>query len=154
MPQYIIVLRKFTLTDTGFIALLKQQSFSEEIDVGQGRVERCNCSVINDLYMIAQKERWENLQSLVRIETERYTKSTGHPVFNDERYGGNQLLKGITSSTYKQFIQNCFACCPRQALHAKTLGFRHPQTKNEMLFDSELPQDMALLIDKWRSYYM
>ena len=79
-------------------------------------------------------------------------KHIGHPVFNDERYGGNQLLRGLPSSAYKQFIHNCFACCPRQALHAKTLGFIHPQTKKELLFDSELPPDMALLIEKWKKY--
>ena len=94
-----------------------------------------------------------------RLETGRthqiraHMKHIGHPVFNDERYGGSQLLKGVTASGYKQFIQNCFACCPRQALHAKTLGFKHPVTKSEMLFDSELPLDMELLIVKWRNYF-
>ena len=94
-----------------------------------------------------------------RLETGRthqirtHMKHIGHPVFNDERYGGNQLLKGLPSSSYKQFIHHCFDCCPRQALHAKTLGFIHPATKAEMLFDSELPQDMTALIEKWRNYY-
>jgi len=94
-----------------------------------------------------------------RLETGRthqiraHLKHIGHPVFNDERYGGDQLLKGIPSSNYKQFIYNCFACCPRQALHAKTLGFKHPETKNEMFFDSDLPRDMEQLIEKWRNYY-
>ena len=82
-----------------------------------------------------------------------HLKHIGHPVFNDERYGGSLILRGLHSSNYKQFIHNCFACCPRQALHAKTLGFRHPETKNEMYFDSELPQDMEQLIEKWRNYY-
>ena len=82
-----------------------------------------------------------------------HMKHIGHPVFNDERYGGDQVLKGLPSASYKQFIHNCFACCPRQALHAKTLGFIHPKTKNEVLFDSELPQEMEELIGKWKKYY-
>ena len=94
-----------------------------------------------------------------RLETGRthqirtHLKHIGHPVFNDERYGGNLILKGLPSSNYKQFIHNCFACCPRQALHAKTLGFRHPKTGDVMFFDSEPPQDMEQLIEKWRRYY-
>ena len=81
-----------------------------------------------------------------------HMKHIGHPLFNDERYGGNEILKGTTSSKYKQFVDNCFAICPRQALHAKTLGFVHPTTGEEMFFDSEIPADMTALIDKWRVY--
>ncbi len=93
-----------------------------------------------------------------RLETGRthqirvHMKYIGHTLFNDERYGGHEILKGTTSSKYKQFVQNCFAICPRQALHAKTLGFIHPSTGEEMFFDSELPEDMQHLIDKWRIY--
>ncbi len=76
----------------------------------------------------------------------------GHPVFNDERYGGNKILKGTTFSKYKQFVQNCFKILPRQALHAKSLGFKHPAKGNYMFFDSQLPADMQAVIDKWRSY--
>jgi 23S rRNA pseudouridine1911/1915/1917 synthase len=76
----------------------------------------------------------------------------GHPLFNDETYGGNKIVKGTVFSKYKQFVDNCFAVCPRHALHAKTLGFIHPVTRNEMLFESELPEDMAKLIEKWRGY--
>ncbi|MDR2385286.1 MAG: RluA family pseudouridine synthase [Tannerella sp.] len=83
-----------------------------------------------------------------------HLKYIGHPVFNDERYGGNLILKGLQSASYKQFINNCFETCNRQALHAKTLGFVHPKTGKEMFFDSELPEDMTALIDKWRKYYM
>ena len=79
-------------------------------------------------------------------------KHIGHPLFNDERYGGNEILKGISSPANKQFVDNCFAICPRQALHAKTLGFVHPTTGEEMFFDSEIPADMTALIDKWRVY--
>jgi 23S rRNA pseudouridine1911/1915/1917 synthase len=93
-----------------------------------------------------------------RLETGRthqiriHLKYLGHPVFNDERYGGSLMLRGLPSTSYKQFIHNCFTCCPRQALHAKTLGFRHPETGNEIFFDSELPDDMEQLIEKWRKY--
>lgn len=76
--------------------------------------------------------------------------SQGHPLFNDERYGGDKILRGSTSSAYKSFINNCFALCPRQALHARTLGFRHPKTGEEMDFEAPLPSDMQLLLDKWR----
>ena len=81
-----------------------------------------------------------------------HMKHLGHPLFNDERYGGNEILKGTHFSKYKQFVNNCFAICPRQALHAKTLGFVHPRTGKEMFFTSELPEDMAQLLDKWRMY--
>ena len=79
-------------------------------------------------------------------------KHIGHTLFNDERYGGHEILKGTTFSKYKQFVQNCFTICPRQALPAKTLGFVHPSTGKELFFDSEIPADMQELIDKWRIY--
>jgi 23S rRNA pseudouridine1911/1915/1917 synthase len=75
-----------------------------------------------------------------------------HPVFNDERYGGNKILRGTVFAKYKQFVENCFATIPRQALHAKSLGFRHPETRQELFFDSELPPDMQQLIAAWRNY--
>ena len=81
-----------------------------------------------------------------------HMKYIGHTLFNDERYGGHDILKGTTFTKYKQFVQNCFAICPRQALHAKTLGFVHPTTGEEMFFDSEIPSDMQQLIDRWRVY--
>nr|WP_321408826.1 RluA family pseudouridine synthase [uncultured Carboxylicivirga sp.] len=93
-----------------------------------------------------------------RLETGRthqirvHMKHIGHPLFNDERYGGDQILKGTTFTKYKQFVQNCFNILPRQALHAKTLGFVHPTTKEFMSFDSELPDDMVQAIEKWRDY--
>ena len=76
----------------------------------------------------------------------------GHPLFNDERYGGDQILKGTTFTKYKQFVANCFALMPRHALHAKSLGFVHPRTKERVFFDSELPEDMAIVIEKWERY--
>lgn len=79
-----------------------------------------------------------------------HMKHTGHPLFADERYGGDQILRGEQTSSYKAFIRNCMELCPRQALHAKTLGFQHPVTGEEMDFQSELAPDMLALIEKWR----
>lgn len=76
----------------------------------------------------------------------------GHPLFNDARYGGDKILKGTTFAKYRQFVENCFNTCPRQALHAKTLGFRHPVTGKEMDFEAPIPPDMSQLIEKWRNY--
>lgn len=93
-----------------------------------------------------------------RLETGRthqirvHMKHIGHPLFNDESYGGNEILKGTTFTKYKQFVNNCFKVLPRQALHAKSLGFVHPVTGKYMLFDSDLPADMAEALDKWRNY--
>ena len=81
-----------------------------------------------------------------------HMKHLGHPLFNDARYGGDLILKGTTFTKYKQFIDNCFKILPRQALHAKTLGFVHPTTGKMMRFDTELPDDMKELIEKWRGY--
>lgn len=81
-----------------------------------------------------------------------HMKHIGHPLFNDARYGGDKILRGNTTAKYTQFIQNCFKICPRQALHAKTLGFVHPVTHQQMDFDSEIPADMTALINKWRDY--
>jgi len=75
-----------------------------------------------------------------------------HPLFNDERYGGNRILKGTTFTKYNQFVRNCFKLLPRHALHAKSLGFKHPGTGKQMYFDSPLPDDMMHVIDKWRGY--
>ncbi|MDR2497798.1 MAG: RluA family pseudouridine synthase [Tannerellaceae bacterium] len=83
-----------------------------------------------------------------------HMKHIGHIIFNDERYGGSEILRGNTFTKYKQFIRNCFALCPRQALHAKTLGFTHPATGRTMFFDSDLPEDMGQLVEKWRKYVL
>jgi 23S rRNA pseudouridine1911/1915/1917 synthase len=93
-----------------------------------------------------------------RLETGRthqirvHMKHAGHTLFNDKTYGGDQILKGTTFAKYSQFVRNCFDICPRQALHAGTLGFRHPRTGEEMDFEAPLPADMARLVEKWREY--
>ena len=81
-----------------------------------------------------------------------HLKHIGHTLFNDERYGGNLILKGTTFTKYKQFVDNCFKTLPRQALHAKTLGFVHPTTNEKMRFDSEIPEDIQACLEKWRVY--
>ena len=81
-----------------------------------------------------------------------HSKHIGHPLFNDPEYGGDRILKGTTFSKYQQFVQNCFKLLPRQALHAKTLSFDHPISGKRMSFDSELPEDMQMVLAKWRSY--
>ena len=81
-----------------------------------------------------------------------HMKHIGHTLFNDERYGGDSILKGTTFTKYKQFVDNCFKVLPRQALHAKTLGFEHPITKEFLRFDTPIPQDLQECIEKWRVY--
>ncbi|MDR3187963.1 MAG: RluA family pseudouridine synthase [Prevotellaceae bacterium] len=93
-----------------------------------------------------------------RLETGRthqirvHMEHIGHPLFNDERYGGNVILKGTTFTKYRQFVQNCFEALPRHALHAQVLGFAHPATGQTMRFETPLPQDMAAVVEKWRKY--
>ena len=78
--------------------------------------------------------------------------SQGHPLFNDVRYGGDKILRGTTAGSYRRFVENCFELCPRQALHARTLGFKHPATGEEMFFESEIPEDMEKLIERWDKF--
>lgn len=93
-----------------------------------------------------------------RLETGRthqirvHMRHIGHPLLNDSRYGGDQILRGVRSSSYTAFVRNCFETCPRQALHARTLGFVHPVTGEEMFFESPIPDDMVKMIERWRTY--
>lgn len=93
-----------------------------------------------------------------RLETGRthqirvHMKHIGHPLLNDARYGGDVILRGVNSGSYRQFVANCFDLCPRQALHARTLGFTHPRTGEEMFFTAPVPDDMTAMIERWRTY--
>lgn len=108
-------------------------------------------------YKVLKRFRYVTLVEC-QLETGRthqirvHFKHIGHPLFNDATYGGNAILKGTTFTKYKQFVENCFKLIPRQALHAKSLGFRHPETGEDLLIDSDLPQDMQMTIDKWDRY--
>jgi 23S rRNA pseudouridine1911/1915/1917 synthase len=93
--------------------------------------------------------RWETGRThQIRV----HMKYIGHTLFNDERYGGHEVLKGTHFAKYKQFVQNCFNICPRQALHAQTLGFIQPRTGEELMFEAPIPDDMSQLLEKWRGY--
>jgi 23S rRNA pseudouridine1911/1915/1917 synthase len=108
-------------------------------------------------YTVLERMHYVTLLECV-LETGRthqirvHMKYLGHPLFSDETYGGNEIVKGTVYSKYKQFVENCFAICPRQALHARTLGFVHPATREKMLFECPLPADFQALINKWRKY--
>jgi 23S rRNA pseudouridine1911/1915/1917 synthase len=108
-------------------------------------------------YTVLERFNYVTLVSCV-LETGRthqirvHMKYIGHPLFNDDFYGGDKIVKGTVYTKYKQFVENCFLLCPRQALHAKTLGFIHPDTNVPMLFDTDLPKDMQSVIEKWRGY--
>ncbi len=108
-------------------------------------------------YHVLERLGYVNLVECI-LETGRthqiraHFKHIKHPLFNDADYGGDEILRGTTFTKYRQFVQNCFNICPRQALHAKTLGFDHPVTGERLSFDSPLPEDMTLLIEKWRNY--
>ena len=125
-----------------------QMSVSKDIKKGKKAITN---------YNVIERFGYVTLLSC-KLETGRthqirvHLKHIGHNLFNDERYGGNLILKGTTFSNYKKFVQNCFKILPRQALHAKVLGFNHPKSNKWIEFDSELPDDMKGAIEKWRNY--
>ncbi len=127
---------------------LRMKVFSPDSGIGKNAVTH---------YRVIERFGYTTLVECI-LETGRthqiraHMKHIGHPLFADATYGGEQVLRGQRSSTYKAFIQNCFKLCPRQALHAKTLGFVHPLTGRQMDFDSEWPDDFSQLIAKWRGY--
>ncbi len=119
-------------------------------DDSQGKPAVTHYRLIEDLGYISMVE--------CKLETGRthqirvHFNYIRHPLFNDEEYGGDRILKGTTFSKYQQFVKNCFKILPRQALHAKSLAFDHPVTGKRLLFDSDLPEDMQQVVEKWRSY--
>lgn len=119
-------------------------------DGSQGKHAVTHYKVIEDLGYISMVE--------CKLETGRthqirvHLSYIKHPLFNDEEYGGDRILKGTTFTKYQQFVRNCFAILPRQALHAKSLAFDHPVTGKRLSFDSDLPEDMTRVIEKWRTY--
>ena len=157
-------------TNRKYIALLwcgvENNEGTIEGNIGRNPKDRMQMAVLSDPaqgkhavthYRVLERLGYVTLVECV-LETGRthqirvHMKHIGHTLFNDERYGGNEILKGTHFSKYKQFVNNCFETCPRQALHAMTLGFVHPRTGEEMFFTSPLPEDMTNLIDKWRNY--
>ncbi len=146
--------------------LINNNSGRIEGNIGRDVKDRLQMTVFDDpsmgKYAVTNYEVIERIGYVTlvkcKLETGRthqirvHMKHIGHPLFNDERYGGNIILKGTSFSKYKQFVHNCFEICNRQALHAHTLGFTHPTTGQQMLFKSQLPNDMSQLIDKWRHY--
>jgi 23S rRNA pseudouridine1911/1915/1917 synthase len=124
--------------------------FPDGSDTGMGKPAITHFTVLKPLRYVSLIE--------CRLETGRthqirvHMKYINHPLFNDSTYGGDQILRGTTYAKYRQFVQNCFKLLPRQALHAKTLGFNHPVTGEKMLFDSDMPEDMDSVIKKWEDY--
>lgn len=139
-------------TITGHIG--RHQRFRKLMDVypegDYGKEATTHYSVLEDLKYVSLVE--------CRLETGRthqirvHMQHIGHPLFNDDVYGGDRIVKGTVFSKYRQFVDNCFETCKRQALHAKTLGFVHPESGEAMLFESELAEDMHAVINKWRDY--
>lgn len=128
---------------------MKMHVFEEE-DIGKRAVT--HYTVLEDFYYVSLVE--------CRLETGRthqirvHMNYLGHPIFNDKRYGGDSIRKGTVYSKYKQFVDNSFELCPRQALHARTIGFVHPVTEKYMRFSVDLPEDMSTVLEKWRAYFM
>ena len=129
---------------------LRMEVFPPDSEIGKSAVTH---------YRVLERFGYVTLVECI-LETGRthqiraHMKHIGHPLFCDERYGGTEILRGERTASYRAFVQNCFKLCPRQVLHARTLGFVHPRTGKQMDFTSEWPADMTQLIEKWRHYFM
>jgi len=139
-------------TITGYIARHEKHRknmhlYSEE---GEGKYSVTHYKVIEPLYYVSLVECWLETGRTHQIRVS--FQSVGNPLFNDDKYGGDRIMKGTVFSKYKQFVENCFKILPRQGLHASSLGFIHPITGEKMLFESELPSDMTEALEKWRKY--
>ena len=157
-------------TKRQYIALvwgeMKEPDGTIEGNIGRNPKDRLQMMVFSDgdqgKHAVTHYHLIENLRHVAlvrcRLETGRthqirvHMRHIGHPLFADARYGGDKVLRGVRTASYAQFIHNCFEVCPRQALHAKTLGFVHPVTHQQMDFDSPIPPDMQALIEKWEHY--
>ena len=142
---------------------MKQDSGTVDAPIGRSSADRKKMAVVptgrravTHWEVVARYPGVTHLRC--RLETGRthqirvHMQWKGHPLFGDERYGGDRILKGTTFNKYKQFIENCFAAMPRQALHAKSLGFQHPTTGEQVYFESELPEDFRTVLAKWDAY--
>lgn len=158
-------------TEREYVALVwgnvEQEEGTIESYISRHKVDRMQMACFEDdsngakfartHYKVLERFGYVTLVSC-RLETGRthqirvHMKSIGHTLFNDERYGGEKILKGTTFTKYQQFVENAMQILPRQALHAKTLGFMHPVKKEFLRFETELPQDLLMCIEKWRSY--
>ena len=157
-------------TKRNYIALVwgsfKNKSGSVNNYIGRDKKNRMIMSVSDDKdhgknaithYKVLEDLNYVSLLEC-RLETGRthqiraHMKYLGNPIFNDDRYGGNKILKGTIFTKYKQFVENCFKLLPRQALHAKSIGFNHPRSNKIMSFESELPNDIQLCLQKWKNY--
>lgn len=155
--------RKYVALVWGYV---KDDEGSIEGYIGRNVRDRLQMAVVEDedlgKYALTHYKVLERIGYVSLVECQLATgrthqirvhmKSIGHTLFNDERYGGHEVLRGTNFTKYKQFVQNCFKICTRQALHAQQLGFKHPRTGEEMIFESPLPEDMTQVIEKWRNY--
>ena len=119
-------------------------------DATMGKRSITHYKVIDDLGYVSLIEC--ELETGRTHQIRAHMKHIGHPIFNDNRYGGDRILKGTIFSKYKQFVENAFKLLPRQALHAKTLGFNHPKNGEKIFFESKLPDDFSLCYEKWKNY--
>lgn len=124
-----------------------QTVFTEE---NEGKHAITHWKVIEPMYYVSLIQC--NLETGRTHQIRVHMKHEGHPIFNDDKYGGATIVKGTVYSKYKTFVEGCFKLCQRQALHAKELGFIHPTTNEKMFFDSELPEDMSSCLERWRKY--
>lgn len=120
----------------------------EDKDAGKHSIT--HWKVLEDLYYVSLIEC--ELETGRTHQIRAHMKYKGHPLFSDSKYGGDKIIKGTVFSKYKSFVENCFKVMPRQALHAYSLGFEHPETKEQVYFESELPEDFENCLEKWRSY--
>lgn len=157
-------------TKRKYIALVwgnvKEDEGAIEGYIGRNVRDRLQMAVVNDeeqgKYALTHYKVLERIGYVTLVECQLATgrthqirvhmKSIGHTLFNDERYGGQEILRGTNLPKYKQFVQNCFKICTRQALHAQQLGFKHPRTGEELFFEAPLPKDMSQVVEKWRNY--